>query len=193
MIYRFLINCMLLGILPLTSFGQVKYEKEYRLDQGAVPAKAIEFVENLAFDKSVKWYKEEGLDHHSIEAKTKYLSRNYSIEFDQFGNLEDVEIEIQEKEIKPSLRKILDQYLSDHHDKVTICKTQLQLIESIGNIKDLISNQDFDLMMSNSNYELVVKVKDGPQFSRMEYLFDAKGNMLRRSKIIQKNTDNIEY
>ena len=60
-------HLIIIFLLLLASglFAQDKYEREYRLDETAIPAAARDFVAACAFSKRIKWLGEENLDHRS--------------------------------------------------------------------------------------------------------------------------------
>ena len=187
--YLFLISFI---ILNFHLFGQKKYEKESRLKKRKVPIEAIQFVDDLGFKKRIKWYKEEGLNRTSIEAKTKQNKKRYSIEFDTNGNIEDIEIKIKKKAMPSLVQSQITNYLASAHQRFKIRKIQIQYT---GDKTALIKSIVNDKPESNISikYEIVVKAKTNGKYQKLEYLFDDKGRMLEQSVIISKNTDNLEY
>jgi trehalose/maltose hydrolase-like predicted phosphorylase len=174
--------------------GQVKYEREYRIKGDQIPDQAMEFVESFQFDGKVKWYKEESSTGSFIEAKTKFKSEKYSIEFDSTGVIEDIEIEVDWKDIPTTTRTAIDTYLTANFRKTRIYKIQSQylgqtsILQQLNTLRPAFSNDKI-----NVNYELVVKVKKGKERSLKELLFDDQGILLKQSTIVFKNTDNLEY
>ncbi len=173
--------------------AQVKYEKEYRLPAEQVPQLALDVVNAIDFDRTIKWYKEEGFDKTSIEAKTKFQQKKYSIEFDNTGQLEDVEIEIKQQTLPSNVQNEISSYLKEQFQKHKICKIQVQYLGQTTAIINAINQQEFKLANITTNYELVVKVKQNNIYQEMEFLFDAKGQFLQQAIIIDQNTDNLEY
>ena len=174
------------------SFGQIKYEKEVRLDKKDVPATARDFVRQFAFTKKVKWYKEIGLTSTSIEAKTKHKGQRYSIEFDNEGILEDVEIEIGAGNIKEGTINTISTYLSEELGKYEIEKIQIQYVGPPENILSFLKEQNHSELII-TNYEFVINSKVDKAFRQFEYLFDESGVFIKSYEIILRNTDNIEY
>jgi len=181
--------------IPLTIIsGQYKYEREYRLDKNKVPPSALEFVDALNFSKKIKWYKEEGLQTSSVEAKTKHQSKKYSIEFDLNGKLEDIEITMGWESVPIETRQPIVQYFNDHFQKHKICKTQIQLTGEKEILINTISNPSMERNEEvRIHYEIVAKVKHNGKHQKMEFLFSEIGEMKKQSIILQKNTDNLEY
>ncbi len=188
---------VLLSVIVLTvtnCIAQTKYEKEYRLHQTEVPKKALDFVEKLGIKNKIKWYKEEGLDNTSIESKTKYLSKKYSIEFTSKGEIEDIEVQIKFKELPFLVRQNILKYLNANYQKVKIYKTQIQFS---GNPKLLLNHVTQQVFKNNTKittrYELIVKTKTADKYQKFEFLFNNKGDILSKALILLKNTDNLEY
>jgi hypothetical protein len=94
MTVKLIILLKILLLLATSAFGQVKYEKEFRLKPGQVPVKARQFIDSINLQQKVKWYYEQNLKGNSIEAKFRMNHKRYSIEFDTLGNLQDVEVQI---------------------------------------------------------------------------------------------------
>ena len=175
-------------------FGQLKYEKEYRLKSFEVPENAKAFISKLNFTSKIKWYREEGLNSSSIEAKTKYNSTKYSIEFNDEGILEDIEIEIGWDKIEKNALKVIFKYFDDNFQKHSVSKIQLQLIGKPDLLAERINKQVFEKNKEiNSNYEIVAKVKEKGKYRLMEFLFNDEGKIIKKSIITLKNTDNLEY
>ncbi len=174
--------------------AQTKYEKEYRINTEEVPQPALEFVKALNFTKKIKWYKEEGLDKISIEAKTKHLSRNYSIEFSKTGVIEDIEIKINTSEIPTNVYQSITQLLSAKYQKVKFSKIQLQLSGDQESMAQSINNQDFETNeLITKRYEIELKAKENGKFQKFEFLFDHNGELLSKAIILLKNSDILEF
>ncbi len=172
-------------------FGQTKYEKEYRLKTKDVPQKALDFVEQLNFNQTIKWYREEGLNRISVEAKTKFHSKKYSIEFDSTGLIEDVEIIVNWEDLPKDARSNICQSLEEAHQKFRIVKIQIQYSGSPENIIQKVKGDTESEI--TTKYEIVVKAKTSGNFESFEYLFDAQGIFIQKAVIIFKNSDNLEY
>lgn len=189
-----LISIILCLAIFNATIAQVKYEKEYRLNQEQVPTIALDFVDKLGFEKKVKWYKEEAIDKTSIEAKTKHLSKKYSVEFNSDGEIEDIEIKIKAAEVPAEVYQSIIQYLNTNYQKVKICKIQLQLSGESNALIQTINNQDIkDNSTITTRYEIVLNAKENRKYQKLEYLFNHQGDMLHKAMILLKNTDNLEY
>lgn len=170
--------------------AQEKLEKEYRIRLNQVPQPALDYVSTYNFQK-VKWYAEESLKGISIEAKARANNRHFSIEFDKNGILEDVEITINKAAIVGDANTNIDQYLDENFRRYRIRKIQQQFSGNPKDIRDLIKNKTINPV--TIKYELIVKGKDSSGVYLYELLFNDKGKLEQRSKIIFRNSDNLEY
>lgn len=172
--------------------GQIKYEKEYRIRTTAVPKPALDFVRELPFDRRIKWYQEEGFSATSIEAKSCYKKQKYSIEFDQHGHLQDVEIQIRAKSVPgPVLSKIrtnLDIRFKRHR----LIKIQKQWSGPSAAVMTSVQAQEMGEQVVEK-YEIVIKGKSNEGVYWYEYTFDATGEEEASKKIVLRNTDNLAY
>ncbi len=173
-------------------FAQDKFEKESRIKKRDVPSKALMFIDSLNYDARVKWYMEEGLTGKSIEAKFKYDKIKYSIEFDTLGNVEDTEMEEKWKDIPPDVSALVSWQFKSDCSKFKVQKVQKQYT---GTEKDLLSilinGKKGDEL--KTNFEIIVKCHQDKKVNLFEYLFNEKGKLISKSKIVFKNSSHLEY
>lgn len=180
-----------LGLAICVSHGQAKYESEQRIKVDQVPVEAVEFIDALDFEGKIKWYREQGINRTSVEAKTKHLGKKYSVEFSESGQIEDVEIKLDWNEIPGTTQQHIVAYLDSMYQRFKLTRIQIQYTGDrqllIDAIKQLPSSTP------EIHYEIVLKAKtaSGPQ--QFEYLFSEQGAVVRRSLIVFRNTDNLEY
>lgn len=172
--------------------AQDKFEKESRIARREVPLLALQFVDSLDVQPKVKWYKEEGLNRNSIEAKFKHQKKSYSIEFDTLGVVEDIEVAIDWSSLPTFASSAIIEVLQADCLAHKITKTQRQFSGKAQDLRTLfrISAESEDLAVK---YEIVVKCKTEKEISLFEYLFDEKGILISKSKIIFKNSSHLEY
>ena len=187
----FTLAVLLIGSIP-SALAQKKYEKEVRIEEADVPMDALKFVNAMLIPSKIKWYKEQGLLQTSLEAKTKYRGEWLSIEFSEQGAFEDLEIQKKPEALEPeSYREILA-YLETELLHFSIQKIQIQYIGAEEDVLQFFLNgeasEDVEL-----NYEIVLSTKVDGSFEMFEYLFNEDGKFIRKSKIILKMSDNIEY
>ena len=190
MFRNFLLSfCILIFNLGL---AQTKYEKEVRIKATEAPVNALNFIESLEFNRKVRWYKEFGLDKTSVEAKTKYQGKKYSVEFSNDGSFEDMEVQIGWREMATSLQNKIDEYLRNKYGSYKIEKIQIQFIGDLNVLRPIVKEWQLSESL-NINYELVINTKIEKSFKRFELLFSEDGEMLSTSEIVLKNRDNIEF
>lgn len=185
-------------IFSLISFSPVliaqeKYEKESRIHSEDVPQPAIMFMDSSVFShEKIKWFKEEGLEKTSFEAKFRSKKVRYSIEFDSLGIVEDIEMEVDFEVLSAVLQDRISSHLGESCTAFTIEKIQLQY-----------SGENLVLFSSDPNkasenefvirYEVVVKCRNDRNVELMEYLFNDQGQPILVSKIVLKNSSHLEY
>ena len=174
------------------SLGQVKFEKEYRLEAAKVPLPARQFVDSLDFGRRVRWYMETSEKSKSIEAKSKRNCQRFSVEFGLAGELQDVEIEIRWKDLPEVLRETIQQSLDAEFRRFKIKKVQRQLTGEREEILDYL-RQRGDGKSLTTRYEIVLKGKKDGEVSEFEYTFSDEGRLEKRAKVVFRNTDNLEY
>ncbi|MHA7057660.1 hypothetical protein ACWGOQ_0010605 [Aquimarina sp. M1] len=175
-----------------TGYSQNKHEKEYRIKSSNVPTLALDFMKQGPFDKKIKWYAEESQDGNSIEAKTCYKKRKYSIEFDTDGNPQDIEQKVSFLSVPENVRKQIKSSLDSIFIKSKVKKTQKQWVGTRSTLISLI-NKKTTTENYKLNYELVIRGKKEKQYRYYELLYNDTGVLLRILKIVSSNTDNLIY
>lgn len=164
-----------------TAQSTQKIEREEKIAIELFPKTALEFVNTISNSrKKVKFYKETDGDKISYEAKLKYQNRKYSIEFDEQGKIEDVEIQLSKRSIKKKAFLKIENYLDTVARKYRIEKVQEQYV---GENKTAIQIKEQIAQKLVDNYELIVAFKNNRKIYRREYLFDNKGNFLSKRDI----------
>lgn len=176
----------------LNVLAQEKLEKESRLCAKHVNTDALNFIDSLELNTKVKWYKEEGIDKESIEAKFKLKSIRYSIEFDTLGKVEDIEVDIKWEDLDLSVKNKIEAYFQEDCLKFELSKIQIQYS---GNPSALIytfrNNKSTEEVIVK--YEVVVKCKSKKGIHLFEYLFDDTGKLISKYRIRFNNSSHLEY
>lgn len=172
--------------------GQTKYEREYRISEAEVPRSALDFVQACGFQKKVKWLREENQDHWSIEAKVKHLQTRYSIEFDSLGVLEDVEMIIEWAQVPENIQVAILKQLNELYVRHRFMKIQGQWTGDPDIVQSLIQGKKPSDPYT-LKYEIVLKGKREGKVAWYELLFDEKGLLERTSRIVFRNTDNLDF
>ncbi|MCR9065685.1 MAG: hypothetical protein NXI00_17070 [Cytophagales bacterium] len=175
----------------LQALAQQKYEREIGVLSEEVPENAVEFTEEFLGKSRIKWFKEEGLEGYSFEAKARKNRRKYSIEFSADGKLEDIEFIVQWRNIPSNSLKHIQKYLERDLEIYKIKKAQEQWIgdknELLKTVKGEI-NEELTI-----NYELEVVAKIDGVYKLFEYLFSKDGTYIRHYEVILQMTDNLIY
>lgn len=190
--FYFIIFLMLLFFWPNCLFAQEKFEQEKRIAASEVPSLARQSIEQCSFNKKIKWYQESSQDGTTYEAKTKYQKHRYSIEFSKDGDLLDIEKTINFLKINATIKQTLQKSFDQKFKSYKIIKTQAQFKTSNSNLSAKI----FEIAKKEITpkiYEIVIKAKEQSDWQSYEILIDSNGKILRQSKIIERNTDNLEF
>ncbi len=188
-------SLLLLVFLINTAMAQDKYEREYRIRKSQFPDKAFVFLNTYLEDaKRLRYYKELDSAKTSYEAKFKKDRLFYSIEFDEEGLLEDVEILVSEVDIPNSSFKAMQDYLKSSFKKYRIRKIQQQYtLTAFETVENTLKKAFQNLIDPKINYELIVAGKKDRDFQDYEILFDSNGKFIRLRKSLPANYDHVLY
>ena len=186
-----IVSVLLFCIFQIGANAQQKFEKESRMKWDKVPLPAKHFIDNLEMQTTWKWYFEENLEGNSVEAKTKYKGRKYSVEFDVSGNVQDIEIEKNWSELDDDLRRNITKSLDSLFSRHIINKIQIQY-SAENSVLLAILNNKANRYESKIQYEIVVGGKKTGRPKLYELTFTGKGELVESSEIIFRNTDNLE-
>ncbi|MBO0321307.1 hypothetical protein J0X14_03285 [Muricauda sp. CAU 1633] len=160
-------------------FAQNKYEKESRIKKDAFPEKAYTLIsEYLENAKRVRFYQETDSTKKSFEAKFKKGRLHYSVEFNETGDLEDVEFIITENDIPEDTWNTIKAYLDSQYPKLRIKKIQQQHPLTGQDPKRTLHEAFQNLMLPHINYKLVFSAKKEGKRKSYEALFNAQGNLV---------------
>ncbi|MFI8377540.1 hypothetical protein [Leeuwenhoekiella sp. NPDC079379] len=169
------------GFSALNAQG-IKQEYEQKIDAQQMPAEALNYIENLKIEKQkMRYYKEIDGAATSFESKFKSKGYLYSVEFNENGKLEDVEVEISIQEIGSALKPI-ENYLNTTFERHRIEKIQAQYKP----------NNTFENTVPNNPdaWELIVATKTtANKLERFEMTFDQNGNLLRSREVVRQPYD----
>jgi hypothetical protein len=183
---------LILCLVTQNCFAQDKFEEESRIKSEEVPEAARTFIDEIHVDKKVRWYCETGLDSKSIEAKFKKNKTRYSIEFDTTGIIQDAELEICWEDLAPLIRANISAELGEICAKYKTRKIQIQYTGEENDLLLCLAEKGPTEKLT-TKYELIVKCKNKYKVDLFEYLFSEEGKLLASSKIVFKNSSNLEY
>lgn len=183
---------LLLSVSYQVVHAQNKEEKEKRISADELPAKSFGVLEPFLEDaQRLRFYYEIDGDHKSYEAKFNYEGQKYSIEFDSLGMLEDVEVIVNWKSVPESTRNGIQSYF-DTFKKYKIFRLQKQFISKGGEDQKTVEAALAD-QGETIRYEMVVGLKAEKVWNNFELLFDDRGVLLDKRKVISRSSDYILY
>lgn len=188
-------NFIFIGFLCFIQIGfaQNKYEKESRIKKEAFPENAFALIESYLEDaKRIRFYQETDSTKKSFEAKFKKGRLHYSVEFNQEGDLEDVEFIINENDIPEDTWNRIKNYLNSQYPKLRIKKIQQQH-PRMGDSKKTLREAFQNLMLPHINYEIIFSSKKEKRFQSYEALFNAEGSLLNIRKSFPPSYDHVLY
>lgn len=184
--YRLTLLALVLLLYPTLVPAQQKVEREYSIKVEQVPEKALQFTAKAFGSKRLKWYAEESQKGRSIEAKIKQDGTIYSIEFDEAGNLQDVEALIKFGSLPKQLRETIMKTLDLEFDRIKIHKVQLQWTGSDKALLALISGEK-PADTYTIRYELIIRGTKGRKASDYEVLVDEQGKTISKLRIVHRD------
>lgn len=176
------------------TMSQDKYEREFRIRKSQFPTAALDVMESeLQEVKRLKFYKETDSAKTSFEAKFKKDRLWYSVEFDEKGHLEDIEVLIKEVDIPSDALAKMITYFESQFSKYRIKRIQQQYPANQEQLKETFRNAFQNLLLPSLNYELIVAGKVDKNYFDYEILFDAEGNFKKIRKSLPPNYDHVLY
>ncbi|MBR9845095.1 MAG: hypothetical protein GYB35_02810 [Algicola sp.] len=186
---------LLFFLFSVSLSAQTKNEKESRIQLSEFPENAQILIQPIISDvRRIKHYKEIDGEYVSFESKFKYKKYWYSVEFSRLGILEDIEVEIKERNLESIISKTINLYLKENFIKYDIIKIQEQYVadsstEDTSFLKSVLENRN----VLNSNYELIIAVKSSEDWQLKEMTFGPKGEFLSSRNIQQGSYEYILY
>ena len=192
-------KCFLLLIMALfqysTGLSQVKVEREHRIKKNQFPDAAHDFIkEKLKDAKKIRFYKETDTTKITYEAKFKKDKLHYSIEFDESGKVEDIEILIKEVDVPQDSWSNITKFLREKFDKYKIRKIQQQYSFTSDETAETTLNIAFqNLLIPSLNYAIIVRGKIQDNHADFEILFGAEGDFIKMKESLPANYDHVLY
>ncbi|NND62977.1 MAG: hypothetical protein HKN48_07250 [Flavobacteriaceae bacterium] len=174
-------------LIPLSSSAQDKLEKEKRLKETDFPAIALKTLRtHLPELRKQKYYLETDGERESFETKFRFSKRKYSIEFDDKGQLEDIEIDYYFRKIASNAKDKIAAYLNSEYDKWKVEKLQLQYLP-IESLKKTFRDALALKVQAASNYEIVILTRKKGEIKKYEFLFDIEGNFIKKRRVLRRD------
>ena len=180
--------------LSCAAFAQAKkMEREKRVKKEDIPVAVLNTLEKFMEDaRKVRYYLETDVDHRSFEIKFLLHKRLYSVEFNDSGQLEDVEMIIGFKELQKELQKNITSHLGQY-DSFKIKKTQKQFSSGSQSDEEVIEMALQNLATETVRYEIIVETKADGYWNTFEMLFDDQGNFISQKEVVGRLADHILY
>ncbi len=189
----FLIVLSLLWCFPL--WAQAKYEREFRIKQADFPQKALALIKDeIQGVKRLRFYKEIDSITVSFEAKFKKDRLFYSIEFNTEGELEDIEILIQESDIPNDVLEAITAHLMQTYSNFKIRKIQQQYpLRKAEQLRGLLKEAFQNLLLPSLNYNFLVSIRTEDGNQDYKFIFDSEGTFKYKKPLLPANYDHILY
>jgi len=179
--------------LTIAIQAQDKIEVEKSVKTKEVPLSAVENLEAiLGADHRIKWYYQEDGTKKVYEAKFKFNSNNYSVEFDTKGDIYNVEIKVDYDELNSKFITKLEKKLSQLFDDFKIRKIQIEYLGDEEDLFELIATQEVDDDLT-IQYEIEINAKSEKNRTLYELIYDSKVKLLSKRKIKLRSTDILDY
>ncbi|MBO6605623.1 hypothetical protein [Psychroserpens sp.] len=183
---------LLCFFFSINNYCQNKNEKESKISKTDFPSSALQTLSLVPENaKRIKYYQETDGEKLSYECKFKFQNLWHSVEFNEDGKLEDIEVKVRKHQLSQTVRERINNYLSQNSDKFDIVKIQEQYVQDKSSsdltfFKSTISNREH----TASNYELIVAIKHKKDWTLKEMTFDKQGNFTNTRDL---QTDSYEY
>lgn len=186
----FLIGC--LASHPAYGQDGEKRERERKIGVREVPEHALRWLQEAhGLPKRLTWYQQMSDGEKIYEAKYNWQGDFYSVEFDAEGHIVNIEILRKWNKIPKKGREGMQAYFDSTYTRHKLQKAQVQYTGESAHLKTVFSDQiDGRLTV---RYELVYKGKDTNEHALWESLFDSEGHHMKRSKVILRPVDNINF
>lgn len=193
--FRFLLLTIMALFQYSLGFSQVKVEREHRIKKNQFPEAAHDFIKDKLNDaKKIRFYKETDTTKITYEAKFKKDKLHYSLEFDESGKLEDIEILIKEVDVPEDSWSNITKSLEEKFDKYKIRKIQQQYhITSDEEAETTLKNAFQNLLIPSLNYEIMVRGNIRDNHADFEILFNGEGDFIKMRESLPANYDHVLY
>ena len=178
-----------------TLSAQYKSEQEQRIKKAEFPETALASMQAyMGNARKVRFYKETDGAKHSFEAKFKKDRLWYSVEFDEKGQLEDIEVLIRPVDIPEASFTEIRGYLGKTFGPYRIRKIQQQYgIKAFGNEESTFKNAFQNLISPLIRYEIVITGKTKGAYKNHEVIFNALGGHEGTRQLVRPEYQHILY
>jgi len=183
---------LILMIVSSISYGQ-KMEIEKNVKKGNVPDKAKKWLKD-AYEgkKNVRWYFQTDGEKEVYEAKLKWKRRWHSVEFLADGEIQNIEILIEVKDLEKEVRENLTRYLSENYKKSKIDRIQIQYTGSSEDLEDFLDENETGEHLTKK-YEIEYFGREKGENKMWEGHFGKLGNFIEKRVIELSSTDVLDF
>jgi hypothetical protein len=184
--------------VPAAAWAQdVKNEVETSITREQMPEKALSLLSPLLKEvRKPRFYRETDGQEVSYESKLKWKGDAYSIEFKEDGSLMDAEKQVRYNTLPEEVRREVESYLEKEFGRYRIRRVQAQYSagrdsQSGADVLQKLAAGEFQEL--TVRYEMEVDGTLPSELGAFEILFDAKGNLVNRRRVVRRSADNILY
>lgn len=173
-----------------TAFGQIKYEKEERIQKEELPVAVVQLLPLMkANAKRIRYYREFNGHSISYEIKFKKYGTHFSVEFDKKGILEDIEVLI----TKAALPTAVYECVKSHFQRAKLTRIQKQFVHPQGANPAHTLQAVFKNQFAPTAYELEITGKTQNGYQQFEVVVSPAGKLLKKSTILTKDYEHVVY
>lgn len=174
------------------SYGQ-KREIEQGVDKSEVPEKAREWLKD-AYEgiNKVRWYFQTDGEKEVYEAKLRKKQKWHSMEFLPDGEISNIEILIEFKDLEKEIQENLTRYLTENYQRFKIDRIQIQYTGNSDDLEDLIDENKVGESLIKK-YEIEYFGRENGLNKMWEGHFDSLGNFLEKRAIELSSTDVLDF
>lgn len=170
-----------------------KNEQERPASRDDMPDDVLELIEDVEISyQEINYFTQVRDGQQAYEVKLTYDDRLYSLEFDNEGELEDIELLIEEDELPAGCRECIYNYLDERFTSYRLTRIQLQFIPGDHDeddfIEDILSGERYEY---RPRVEIEAEGQNKTELGFFELLFDTDGQLISSRKILKRSLDNI--
>ena len=190
------VNLILVSVFACCqlSSAQNKYEREFRIRKSQFPSTAHDVINNnIVGAKHLRFYQENDNNKVGFTAKFKKDKLWYSIDFNNEGTLEKIDILINSTDIPNETYSNIEQYLNTIFSNYRIIKLKQQYYSNNDTLEKTFKKAFQNLILSSNIYEIVIAGKKERGYLDYEIQFDSDGNFNNIRTALPSNYDHVLY
>lgn len=190
---KFLVVLISSFCLVSVGYSQQKIERESRIPKHDVPREARDWLaDSFEQIRRVKWYEEISDGGVSYEAKFLLNQKFHSVEFDENGKIQDVEIELNWNDLDPVLGRQIEKSIGEKLDLQKIQRVQIQYSGQEDDLEDFFDEDEQEGIVTRYEIEFLAKKHD-EGIKLFEGLFEENGRLVLVREVIVRGMDNLMF